>query len=61
VIPTKAFEVLRMIGVVEENGAQAQGAGLTAALGYGKCFGFIKEGAKITKGEALFPKILPAS
>jgi methionyl-tRNA synthetase len=62
VIPTKAFEVLRMIGLVdgEAQAAGASGSTLTR-LGYGKCFGFIKDGTKITKGEALFPKILPAS
>jgi len=73
VIPEKAFEVLRMIGVGDEE-TQAAGAGslaqwtpggvlaqgpARAGLGYGKYFGFIKDGTKITKGEALFPRILP--
>lgn len=61
VIPSKAFEVLKMIGLVaKDSGAQATGSTLTC-LGYGEYFGFLKDGSKITKGEALFPKILPVA
>jgi len=65
VIPSKAFEVLKMIGVGEGGmGSEARATGAAdaawlARLGYGEYFGFLKNGSKITKGEALFPKILP--
>jgi len=62
VIPSKALKVLEMIGAGDADSRATGTSPLRGAVwGYGKYFGFFKDGSKITKGDALFPKILPPS
>ena len=51
VIPSKAEEVLGLLGL------SPGGAGGGAGAGYGEFLGFLKDGGKIGKGGALFPRV----